>query len=626
MMQDKSVLAFFPTPYPDELLYSILARYHIRSGNLSSKLTIEELFNSKTVTAVADMPSGLDILISRIPFKRKITSSDLIMGYTLYPYYTMFLPEDRVKAVARAMWGNRGNAINNITGMMASAIHFPRHLRFCPECFVEDTRQFGEAYWHRLHQIPGVLMCTKHKKILIESSVDMHFHRYEFVAANEQNCIYSSSNAIYKDSDLLRILQYAEDIVWCLSNYGLIRKVFISNHNLRDCYLAILKEKNFATVGGRVYQDDLKECFNEFYGNVYLRLLQSDCQNGESWLSAIVRKHRKTFHPIRHLLMIRFLLGSPENFFSRTWVYLPFGKGPWPCLNAASEHYKQPVIKEIRITHCSDTKRPVGTFVCSCGFVYSRRGPDAVKNDLYRIGRIKSFGSVWEEKLRNLAVKEKWGICNIAKALNVDRGTVLKYISKLNIASVKQKNITNNHFYDLRSQHRSAWLDVQKFNMTFLKTEIRKLAPKHYTWLYRHDKEWLNRNSPKPKSVKCNNHRVDWDERDRRLLYEAEQAVKDILKNQKPVRVTISRIGKMIGALALLEKNLNKLPLTKAYLMKARESKTDFRKRRFCWAINAIKDSGEQLDLWSVLRKAGIRPEYMRDFSEIIFHEFGLQS
>jgi hypothetical protein len=28
------MLSFFPTPYPDEILYSVFARYHARSGNI----------------------------------------------------------------------------------------------------------------------------------------------------------------------------------------------------------------------------------------------------------------------------------------------------------------------------------------------------------------------------------------------------------------------------------------------------------------------------------------------------------------------------------------------------------------------------------------------------------------
>ena len=45
---------------------------------------------------------------------------------------------------------------------------------------------------------------------------------------------------------------------------------------------------------------------------------------------------------------------------------------------------------------------PIGTFNCSCGFIYARKGPDKLVDDLYRIGRIKAFGGVWKGKLKEI--------------------------------------------------------------------------------------------------------------------------------------------------------------------------------------------------------------------------------
>ncbi|WP_338028717.1 TniQ family protein [Gloeothece citriformis] len=50
------MLRFFPNPYPDELLYSILARYHLRSGNNSPKITLKELFNDSNTIATKSIP------------------------------------------------------------------------------------------------------------------------------------------------------------------------------------------------------------------------------------------------------------------------------------------------------------------------------------------------------------------------------------------------------------------------------------------------------------------------------------------------------------------------------------------------------------------------------------------
>lgn len=43
------MLQYFPTPYPDELWYSVLGRYHVRSGNPNSATTLRELFGEESV-------------------------------------------------------------------------------------------------------------------------------------------------------------------------------------------------------------------------------------------------------------------------------------------------------------------------------------------------------------------------------------------------------------------------------------------------------------------------------------------------------------------------------------------------------------------------------------------------
>jgi hypothetical protein len=66
------MLSFFPTPYPDELLYSILARYHIRSGNKNYSQTDIEAFNycSHQFYKIS-LPSNLNYLVNNLPVSSK---------------------------------------------------------------------------------------------------------------------------------------------------------------------------------------------------------------------------------------------------------------------------------------------------------------------------------------------------------------------------------------------------------------------------------------------------------------------------------------------------------------------------------------------------------------------------
>ncbi|WP_254636261.1 TnsD family Tn7-like transposition protein, partial [Lysinibacillus sp. GbtcB16] len=164
-----------------------------------------------------------------------------------------------------------------------------------------------------------------------------------------------------------------------------------------------------------------------------LELLQSNINFDETdWLSMIFQRHRKSFHPIRHLLIMIFLGDALRIFFEKGEPYEPFGSGPWCCLNVACKDYMKSVVKNLVITRCYDTKRPVGTFTCHCGFVYSRRGPDTITEDKYKIGRIKDFGDVWKNKLKVL-IRDGGTLTGIAKKLNVDPITVKRQATMLEL-------------------------------------------------------------------------------------------------------------------------------------------------------------------------------------------------
>jgi hypothetical protein len=613
------------------LLYSVNARYHVRSGNTSPKATIKELYGTSSVTAVVDMPSNIDILVSLIPKRKSINASDFILNNTLFPYYTAFLPEQRRKSVIKAMKGNRGGTIHMMTGVMASCLGTPKYLRYCPECAIEDKDKYGEYYWHRLHQTHGVLTCPIHDVMIINSVVNLDtINRHEFIAANERNCIGKPVLVNYSGIDSEFLLSISRDISWINNNYDIVRRSITSDHWLRDKYITILKERGYATINGRVNQDKLLTDFNSFYSPDFLKLMEStaEYEDKDNWLSAIVRKHRKSFHPIRHLLFIRFLSGSVEEFFHDTHIYQPFGKGPWPCLNPATSHYQKFTIKQVSITHCADTKRPVGTFECSCGFVYSRRGPDNTEMDIYKIGRIKKFGLVWEEKLRDLVEKRSIGLREIARRLRVDPKTVKTNAIRLGISTVinseSNENIGENYEEGtndicLLDYHRSAWKALVETNPDKSITKLRKLSTAAYTWLYRHDRTWLLNNTPKQTSILIQNQRVDWISRDNEILKEIISVVKAILTDkEKPIRITLSGLGKRIGQLGLLEKHLDKLPQTKRYINSVIETDCDFRKRRIIWAISELSNSGMEPKTWKVMRKAGIRKEYQDEAADNI--------
>lgn len=282
--------------------------------------------------------------------------------------------------------------------------------------------------------------------------------------------------------------------------------------------------------------------------------------------------------------MMRFLFGTVQDFKLEDTYSNPFGHGPWPCLNKAVEHFGEMVINRVYISRCYNTKRPVGTFCCSCGFIYSRTGPGQSETDVCKIGRIKAFGSQWYEKLKEIS-QQNISYRAIARALNVDVNTVIKYLKLIEAERLQDQIEKEKNLY-VRLQRTETVNEPERI------TKQRKISS----------------------AV-----RVDWKERDLVLSKLVEQECQRIWHNQdeKPVQITSTRIGKILGKEAWFQHYKNKLPLTMENLNLYKETMEEFQVRRVRWVIKQLKLQNKVLRKWEIERLAGLRKNY----SSLVYNE-----
>ncbi|MCD8502295.1 MAG: hypothetical protein LRY71_12315 [Bacillaceae bacterium] len=323
----------------------------------------------------------------------------------------------------------------------------------------------------------------------------------------------------------------------------------------------------------------------------------------------MTRNLKRHVHPFRHLLMLYFLEQDVDSFLQVEADTGPFGTGPWPCLNKAANHYNGFVIPEVNVTKDFKSKAPIGTFGCSCGFIYSRKGPDRLSEDKYRIGRIKAFGDVWKAKLHELAAEGTYSTRALAKMLGVDSKTVKKYLS----SEIKIKRLSKNAIPSMLLIYRKQLLKGMRQYPSYSRTQIRKCFPKEYMYLYRRDKEWLFEQLPIIQEKKNNQEIVDWASRDREYCFKVEKLYKELIELDKPVRITISIIGKRLGILSNLEKHLDKLPQTKKLLSETTESTQQFQIRRCCKIIDQILQRQEPVVLWKVQRIGAVKSHHFHE-------------
>lgn len=314
-LEEWGVLNNFPALYPDELFYSAIARYK-QINAIDSKLSVErDIYGIERHHKVAKsvyFPQKLEKFISNLTMLAKMSVEQLILDHTMFPFYTAFMTTEKTRNVFDAMkYGNR-MSIENIVGIPMSKIKTPQFLRYCPCCYEEDIRSFGESYWRRLPQVPGVLYCPLHEVLYKDSAVDISKVNLDYVCADEEVC----DSEIINDDNLLKYktlnILYTENVRWLMQN-----RIRLPSGYSSCFYLDRLRDEGFTSYVGNLKMVEFLAAFKGSYSDDYLVLMQSAVyiERRNSWPKLFVRNTNKNRSPLRHLLMLQFLRVHPARLF-----------------------------------------------------------------------------------------------------------------------------------------------------------------------------------------------------------------------------------------------------------------------------------------------------------------------
>lgn len=559
------MLAYFPTIYPGELLYSVLARYQRHVGIPGMMHTLDALFGNRKVIASFDLPGHLQTLVDNIPVEHGITIDFIIDALTLYPYFTAFEPPALQAQVRKAMHNGAIDGLHVRLGLAAFRIGRVSRFRFCIECSQKMLEQYEELYWRRDHQLPSVLVCPEHGLPLQESSVLLtQCSRHEFIAPSLDNCPFDSKQVLTEtDSAIFPHLQrLASSSARLLDDLPPARNFA----EWTSFYRSKILELGLARSARTMNQQQLDKAFRGFYGRVLEVLpgIMAEEKFAGEWLAAMVRKHRKANHPLYHLLLQDFLT-QQECRFS------PFGQGPWPCRNPLAHHHDQLTIESI--TQHRNHGKTVGVFACSCGYVYTRC-LDAVAGTLEQ-PRFLRYGPLLVPALRKM-LDTGVGLREIGRHLQLDPKTVVFLAAKLGFATPWKTRPSGLWQTTTGKQKQPQVLTREPSSVSF--------EPKH-----------------------TRRERFDWSEIDCKWLETLKAIVPLVLAEMPPVRLTVSELERRIGRRGYFGKRQSRLPRTIQFLALTTESIRAFQLRRIQWAIAELKRETEYPKAWQVLRKAGVR-------------------
>ena len=139
------MIVYLPEIYPDELVYSWFCRYFVHSGYFSHKMVLQDIL-----------------------YKKCNNPSKEFIGH-LNPQYARFIPLEQKKLALYHIGYDFCDVHHLFTVLPRTGAE--QNLRYCPLCMKEDRDIYGEAYWHRKHQIRNMYICPKHGCMLIDSGI-----------------------------------------------------------------------------------------------------------------------------------------------------------------------------------------------------------------------------------------------------------------------------------------------------------------------------------------------------------------------------------------------------------------------------------------------------------------------
>lgn len=236
----------FPKLYKDELLYSVFARYYVRSGYLTYKDCFDDLYTKKTRPDIEYLNQMTEEVLSLLP-----GIEDIILKHTMFPNIR-FVPVEKRKKAFKLLKKQDLSYQDNVFKPKDR-----RYLKYCPICAKNDRKIHGETYWHRVHQIYRLSVCPEHSCYLKETKIP----------------IYAKESASLIAADT--VIPFKEEVIKCeedneieLAKY--VKKVFNLKINFKDKEVGKLirsKAKKYQTDMGMTQMSFLYSMLKIYYPN-----------------------------------------------------------------------------------------------------------------------------------------------------------------------------------------------------------------------------------------------------------------------------------------------------------------------------------------------------------------------
>lgn len=252
------MIAYMPEILPDETVYSWFCRYFIHTGYPNSAMAQEEIFCKRSCNPSTEFIGNIKQEVREI-LNRSYGAETIVRNHTMYPQYARFIPIEKKK-----------RALHSLAYEFEDAHHLfhilprqegERYLRYCPLCATEDRKQYGETFWHRVHQIRDMRICPVHHCRLLESEVAAKSERLYTLCPAEQY-VHTEPILVSYDATEIAFAEYLQKVFRadvCLDNPIAVK----------DILSLALHGTQYMSANGKMRKLELlAQDVKEFYGRI----------------------------------------------------------------------------------------------------------------------------------------------------------------------------------------------------------------------------------------------------------------------------------------------------------------------------------------------------------------------
>jgi transposase len=569
-MAERQTPHALPDWLPDETLYSLVSRHHRLAGNRLASQTCLELFRHRRLGSQHDFPNRLSALCASTG-GRLGTAKSLALHRTLLPFYLPFRAASDAEDAVASLLGDTQGMLKFRLGILTSRFRANHPLKACPHCMEVDKATHGTAYWHLMHQYPGVWICRTHGSTLQQSTAKFNgVARFDWVLPESHPLSPPTANPLtgLEHAALTQFASLAQGLA------ELPVGTRISSIELARTYrTALVARHHMDDANSKLNVSDLGHGFCQAIAPLRiipeLQALPETSAEATPQLTRWLGMPRGGTHPIRHLAIIYWLFEDWRNFWHLHQKLSSSGAGP-SSHTAHRDCTPKPDLDRSKlielldqgasITRCATTLgidvKTAMAWAAQAGRQTKRR-PKSLKGD-----SLKQL----VEMLRDGADK-----ADAAQRFGISVGTVTQILrSEVGL----QTEWHQARHLSAQLQARSAWTSASASAKAVGVKAIRGLQPAAYAWLYRNDKAWLTEQCSllRQPCMPKKRHRVDWHKRDIELSTDVRRTVEELKAKSSKQRIKLWQICQLLPNLKAKIGALDKLPLTAEAIRAATQS------------------------------------------------------